>query len=818
MRRELAHAMRSVARTPVFSLTAIVILALGIGATTAMFALVNAVLLRPLPYPAADRLISMGSRMPGVPTFATRRLGLSQAQYFFLARRSQTLHDIGAYDANARPVSLTGDGPAERVAAAYATANLFEILGLRVERGRTILPDDDRPGARGTVAVLAHDLWIRRYGGRREIAGTSITVDGRRVPVIGVMQRSAQLPGRRVDVWFPLGADPAAPARNNHALSGVAHMRPGVSLESVRREMTSLTAELPQVFPEVYASPRMRESGFTTDVVSLQHDVVGSSGRVLWLLLAAVGLVLVIAGANVANLFLVRSLARKRESAIRTALGAAYVDLARQFMLESVLITGAAAVVGVAVAFASLQIFVTAAPWEIPRLDEVHFGASAVAFAVAVALGTGMLFGFLQLVGLSSGAASLRDEARGTTLSRRQRTVQRAFVVSQVAMALLLLAASGTLVRAVRDLQAVNPGFSSASLTTLQVALPESRARTAESASAVWKGLIERLGALPGVTHVAATQHAPLDGTFGCSAVFVEGQPLTSRSELPPCVYTVSVSPNYFATLQIPVTGGTLTWTDNDARSGGVVVSRALARRFWPNEDPIGKGLRPNGGEPPYYRVIGVAGDVRAEGLERPAVEAVYFPMIPMDGAPLWEPPREMTLLLRTSIADATNLLPAVRRAVSSAEPDAPITRIRTMDDILASATARVRFITSILVLAATMALLLSSVGLYSVIAYITSQRRSEIGIRLALGAQSAQILRSVVGQSVVLAMSGIALGSLGTLALAGVFRSVLAEMHPDVREVLGAASLLVLTAATLAGYIPARRAARVAPTEALRS
>lgn len=817
MRTEFTRAVHSVVRTPAFALTTIAIVALGIGATTAMFALVNAVLLRELPYPDADRLISLGSRLPTDKLFAGRRLGLSQSQYFFLAGESRTLDAMGAYDSRVRPSALTGDGPAERVETAYATASLFTILGLKAELGRTIGLDDDLPGARGRVAVLGHDLWVRRYGSNPDLVGTSITIDGKRVPVIGVLRPGMQLPGRGVDVWFPLGADPTAPARNVHFLSAVAHVRNGVSFDAVRREMATLTARLAEAFPGVYGSPTMRRGGFTTDVKPLKDAVVGSTGRVLWILLAAVALVLVIAFANAANLFVARAHARRRESAIRAALGAGYRHLARQYMIESLVTTGLAGVVGVLVAFLMLRAFVAAAPWEVPRLNEVRFGLMAVVLAIAAALSAGVIFGLLQLTGLSSASTALKEEGRGTTLSRRQRTVQRAFVVGQVAMALMLLAACGMMVRSVRELQAVRPGVKSAGVLAVDVSLPQSRAATEESASAAWERLTEELSALPGVAQVAATQHAPLDGPAGCSAVFVEGRPPSTPGEEPPCVYTVSITPGYFATLEIPVRGGSLTWQDNDARSGGVVVSQALAERFWPREDPIGKGIRGNGGGPPYYRVIGVAADVHADGLDKPPVEAVYFPLISMPHAPLWDPPRDMTVLVRTRFTDAALLVPAVRRAVASVDPDAPITRVRTMDEVVASATARVRFIMAILTGAAAMALLLSCVGLYSVIAYITSQRRAEIGIRLALGARPRQVLLSVIAQSIGLAIIGVAFGLAGTVAVTGVLRAALTGVEPNDPVVLTAASLLVLAAAAAAGYLPARRAACLPPTEALR-
>jgi len=817
MHTEFARAVRALMRTPTFALTAAAILAVGIGATTAMFALVHAVLLRDLAYPGADRLLSLGSRLPADRVFAGRRLGLSQAQYFFLASRARTFDAVGAYDSRATPATLTGDGPAERVEPAYATASLVAMLGLQAELGRTI-DRDDAPGARGRVAVLGHDLWVRRYGRDPAVVGKSITLDGNRVPIVGVMRPGAQLPGRRVDVWLPLGADPAAPARNNHHLAGVARVRHGVPLDAVRRELSALTAQLPAAFPSVYASPMMRRGGFVTDAVRLKDEVVGGIGRVLWMLLAAVALVLVIAWANAANLFVARAHARRRDAAVRAALGAGRWRLARQTLCESLVVTGLAGVVGAVLAVLVLRGVVAAAPWEVPRLAEVRFGPTEAAFALVAVLGAGVLFGLLPLLGCAAAAPALTGAGRGTTPSRRQRVTQRALVVGQVATALVLLAASGVMVQSVLALQAVRPGFSGAGVLTVDVALPVSRAETEEGASAAWKRLSEELATLPGVVQVAATERAPLDGPSpGCSAVFVEGGPAGALTDESPCVPTVQVTPGYFVALRIPMRGAAPTWQENDARSAGVVVSQTLARRFWPYEDPIGKGIRGNGGGPPYYRVVGVAGNVRADGLDKPPAEAVYFPLLSIPGAPLWNPPRAMTLILRTRAAEPALLAPAVRRVVGRVEPDAPVTRVRTMDAIVADATARVRFTTAILAAAAATALVLSGVGLYSVMAYLTGQRHAEIAIRLALGAPAAQVLRAVVTQAVGLAAVGIAVGLLGTLAGTEALRALRPDVEANAPAVLAAASLLLLAAAALAGYLPARGAARLSAAEALR-
>jgi putative ABC transport system permease protein len=817
MRNDLSRALRSIMRAPAFTLATVAIVAMGIGATTAMFALVRSILLDDLPYPAADRLVSLGSRLPNDKVFTGRRLGLSQAQYFFLGRRTHTLSDFGAYESRAQTVAITGDGPAERVQSAYATASLFTVLGLRAELGRTIIGDDDVPGSRGSVVVLGYDLWARRYGGNPQIVGTSITVDGTRVPVIGVLKRGMQLPGRKVDLWFPLGANPAAAAQNNHSLSGVAHMKPGVPFEAVLRDVADVSKQLPNAFPNVYASAVMRQGGFTTDVIYLKDEVIGATGRALWILLTAVGLVLVIAYVNAANLFIARAHARKRESAIRAALGAGYVDLVRQYLFESFTISGLAGVVGLAAAFLVVRAFVNNTPLEIPRLDEVRLAGTDVLFAFVATLAAGLLFGLIQLFGATTSSTTLREEGRGTTQSRRSRAVQRIFVIGQVAMALVLLATCGVMVRTVHDLQSIRTGFSGTGVLSVEVSLPRARLGSAESASGTWKDMVDRISALPGVTQVAATQHAPLDGAYGCSAVFVEGQTSSSPSDEPPCVYAVSVTPGYFAALQIPVRGNSLTWPDNDAGAGGVVVSRTLAERFWPHENPIGKGIRANGGAPPYYRVIGVADDVHANGLESAPVDAVYFPLVPVPGAPLPETPSVMTLLVRAQSVDVTGLAQSVRRAVAEVDPDAPITRVRTMDAIVARATGRVRFITSILIGAALMALMLSCVGLYSVIAYITRQRRGEIAIRMALGARPSQILRSVIAQSVALAILGIVFGLLGTIGVTSAVRALIPDVEANAPMVLVAASALLLVAAALAGYLPARDAARLPPTEALR-
>ncbi|MGH7690315.1 MAG: FtsX-like permease family protein, partial [Gemmatimonadaceae bacterium] len=425
-------------------------------------------------------------------------------------------------------------------------------------------------------------------------------------------------------------------------------------------------------------------------------------------------------------------------------------------------------------------------------------------------------FGLLQLLGLSSAIGTLQEAGRGVTPSRKQRAIRRGFVVIQIAMTIVLLAASGIMIRTVQHLEAVRPGFNGTGVLTADVILPMTRDATDEGASGVWEQLEARLSSLPGVAVVAAADLVPLGERNGCSAVFVESHPL-APSEEAPCVKTISITPGYFEALQIPVQGRTFTWSDVHGGSGGVVVSRALAQRLWPNEDPIGKGIKGNDDSPPYYRVIGVAGDVHGDGLEEPPDQAVYFPLIPIAGAPLWGPVTDMTLLIRTTRGDPADIAPAVRRVLGAIAPDAPITRVRTMDSILAGATARVRFIMLVLSAAAAMALLLSGVGLYTVIAHVTAQRRGEISVRMALGASAHRIVRAVMTESLWVAGIGIALGLPGALVTTQLLRSFMFGVGPSDPVVLGGGVLLLIAIAVAAGYFPARKAAHISPVEVLR-
>lgn len=810
--REVRHAVRSLARSPSFTGITILTLALGIGATTGIFTLLDRVVLRPLPFPNEERLVWIESDVSGN---ATGRWGLSEAGYFYYRDNAHSLDGLGVYVASDQ-TPLVGREGAEVVSGAFVSAGLFDVLGLRATIGRRLTAEDDRPGG-GDVAVLGHRFWMRRFNGDPRVIGTMLTIRGRPREIVGVLAPGANLPDASVDVWLPLNLDPAARPVNAHYLQAIGRLRPGLDASTAQRELAQLTARFPELFPSAYSTAFMQQYHFTPGVLPLRDHVVGGAKDRLWILLAAVGLVLVIACANVTNLFLVRLEARRRDAAIRTALGAGRGALAWHYLGESLLLALAAGALGLALAAGAIRVLLRLAPSSLPRLSEVQVGWEGAAFAAVVSLGAGVIFGLIPLLRRGVDITTLRESGRGLTASRPRQAARSALVVGQVGLALVLMAAAGLLLRSFQRLRAVQPGFDPNGVLAVDVSISSARYPTHEAAAAFYHELETRLGALPGVVSVGATQGLPLDDWGGCSVVFAQDKPLAPGEE-PICVSTPKVTPTYFATMHIPVRGSTPTWSDVENHVSGVVVSRALAARLWPGEDPIGKGINSNGGtEAPYYRVVGVAGDVRAEDLQKPPVEEVYYPMVPLPKSFLWSPARGMTVVLRTTLANPADLTGAVRRVVRALDPEAPVANVRTMRQVVARSMARLSFTMLLLGVAAAMALVLSGVGLYGVVAYLVAQRRGEIGVRLALGAVPAQVGRLVVLQSVRLAVGGVALGLLGALAATRVLRSLLFGVSATDPVTLAGAALFLVAVAALASYAPARRAARVDPIEVLR-
>jgi predicted permease len=816
--RELRHSARSLARSRGFTIAAVATLALGLGAATAIFTMLDAVVLRPLPYANADRLVQLTSP---VPKFKGDTLwGLARHEAFYFQENSRAIEDIGVYQ-NAE-VTVGGDGgdrPAERARAAMASAGLFRVLGITPELGRNIVLDDNRPEL-PTVVVLSHGYWARRFGSDRGILGRAIDIDGYPMTVVGVLPPTAQLPDLHVDVWYPAHTFPEQPAYNNHTWNAIARLRPGFTASDAQRELAPLTARLPELFPNAEPPRFVERTGFYTQVRPLRDVVVGEvMTRALWILFGSVLVVLFIAAANLSSLFLVRLDARRRETAVRAALGADRSHLAAQLLAESALIALAAGALGVVLAAVGLRALLVTAPTSLPRLDEVHLGFPGIAFAAAGAFVVALALGLLPLLGSSMlDLGLLRDGARGATVSRRRHLVRGALVVSQVALSLVLLTAAGLMLSSFRNLRSVKPGFDPSGVLTMTVAVPGQRyGRDYAKTSAFYEQLISRVQQLPGVTVAGVSEKIPLNDSNLCTAVNIEVP--QSGHVIGNCPSTALVSPGYFEAMGIRIDGDPLTWPGMSQHDGRMIVSRAFAdQQSWTGQGAIGSGLNYNDSRAPFYRVSGVAADVLADGFDKPPVSIVYFPILPIPDSPLWGVPTETNLVVRTKSGNAMALVPAITRIVSELEPAAATANATLMDTLVAKSMARRTFTMMLLGIAAAMALLLSVVGLYGVLSYVVGQRRGEIAIRMALGAQVAQVGRMVVSQSLLLTSLGIGIGVLAALASMRVLHSLLFGVSPTDPVLLVLASLLLLAVAAAAGWLPARRAASIDPADALRA
>ena len=828
LRREVRHAATTLRRSPLFSVIACLTLALGLGAATTIFTLLDRVVLRPLPYPNAERMVHIGTLWPFVR--ADAEFAISRAQFFYFKQHSATLADLGLYDTDMLPIP--GDGgehAAERVSAIYASASLFGVLGIVPERGRLFTAEEGVPRHR-TVALISHGYWARRYGSDPAIVGKRILLgsgDDQSYEIVGVLPTGASVPDARMlptgtrvagfgaDIWIPNWLDPNAEAQNNHTHSAIGIAKPGVTIEQVDADLKRVEKQFEALWPGL-GYRRMTDRGFLLRVTWLQNSIVGDKvTRALWILFGSVAVVLLIAAANVANLFLVRIDARRREVAVRTALGAGRQQLAVLFLAESLVLCAIAAAAAVLLSYLLLHVVLALAPQNLPRLEDVSLDWRGVAFCVVAAAGAAVVFGVLPLGAASGDVALLREGGRGLTTSPGHNVARRALVVSQVALAVVLFSAAALMVKSYSRLRQVHAGFDATGVVAMNVALPYARYRSYQQVDAFWHQLTDRLRAIPGMTAVGATESLPLMGESGCTAVATDGARNTQNKG--GCVPTIPVSPGYFETMRIQVKGSTPDWSSAEAGIGPVVLSKAFADQFFPGENPVGHGIKINNDRFPFFRIVGVAEDVRSNGLQKPPINAVYFPLVPPKGAPGWEAGYYMSLVVRAPDMAASQVFQAVRRVVAELDPQVPVDEPLPMEVVVARSMAQTSFTMLLLLISAAIALSLSAVGLYGVISYIVSHRRSEIGIRMALGAQVNQVATMVLSQSLILALVGVAIGV--TIALLGtrVMQTLLFEVSPNDPAVLIFTAIALLIVAGLAGFAPARRAARVDPVEALR-
>jgi putative ABC transport system permease protein len=797
--QDLRYGLRMLGRNPGFTVIAVLTLALGIGANTAIFSVVNALLLRPLPYPDSERLVWVEE--------VSKQTNTSQAAWggHFLAWReqSQTLAGIATIDGGTR--TLTGAGEPERVEVGQISAGCLPLLGVQpLPGGRNFSAAEDSPNGE-RVAILSHNFWQQRFGGEQDIVGRSVTLNDADFTVIGVLPANFRF-FYRFDVWVPLALDPQAELAgpNRSFNSTVAKLKPGVSLEQAQAELDTLQQRYEMTRPE--GKPRIDSR---TRLVPLQEHLLGNTRRPLLVLLGAVALVLLIACSNVANLLMARAVTRQKELAIRAALGASRWRLARQMLTECLLLAMAGGAAGLLLAYWLTSLLgslnSTATFGEMGRLTAITIDRRVLGFTLLISLVTGLLFGLLPALRLSHPNLNLSLKEGGRGSSFHGRGLRSALMVSEVALAIVLLIGAGLLIRSFVKLLDVDPGYRAENLLTARLALPP-RYRDNPQRVQFYEQVLQRLAALPGVTSVGATSHLPLTGYNMGSTLRVEGRS-PQPGEQEPGAPVARVNPDYFRTMGISLRAGRLfNDSDTEGAPGVTLLSETLARRLFPDEDPLGKRVSIGSLS---TTVVGVVSDIRYAGLDGEIEQAVYlsYRQLPRPG---------MALLLRSAVEPAS-LAPALRDAVLEIDPALPVYDVMTMNERLSNSVAARRFNLLLLGGFAALALLLAGVGVYGVISYVVTGRTHEIGIRMALGAQSHDILGRFIKEGMALVLLGVALGSLGAFALTRLMTSLLFQVSANDPLTFVGVALLLSLIALMACYIPARRATKVDPLIALR-
>lgn len=807
--QDVRYALRTLAKKPGFTAIAVLTLALGIGANTAVFTVVNAVLLRQLPYRNESRLVMIWEqnfgRSSGVQ--AKDHNVVAPANFLFWLDNNAVFDQMAAmYDSSA---ALTGEGDAEQIPYQAVTVNMFYLLGVSPVLGRDFSPDEGLQN-RNHVLLLSYGLWQRKFGGDHNVLGMHIKLDGVDYSIIGVMPPRTQLfapegslTGDPPQMWRPIAWGPTAREPRGRYLMAVGRLKGGTKLSEAQGQMDSLVARFRQTYPDF-------ETGWGVNLVPLHRDLTANIRMPLLVLTAAVAFVLLIACANVANLLLSRAVERDREIAVRTVLGATRKRIIAQALTESLVLAGFGAICGILLAFWGTSILLRLAPKQLLTVGHVALDARALFFTVGIASLTGILFGLLPAIDVSRVHLhnSLREGGRSST-ARRGRTLRNAFAVLQIAFSLILLASSGLVLRSFRRLISVDPGFNAQSTLTARVDLPFTKYKTDEQAISFFQQLMDRVRALPGVRSATMSNSMPLTGMTPGTDFTIIGQPPP-----PPGQHNVTqvqlVDSDYFRALGIPLLRGReFTAREEIVPSHVVIINQALAREYFPHEDPIGKKVMIEMGEKDPSEIVGIVGDVRRMTLDAAAVPLSYWPHSELAFS-------TMMLAVKTS-GDPMGLVPALQSVVKQMDPDIPLSSVSTMEDWIGDSVARQRFSALLLAVFASIALLLAGIGIYGVVSYATNQRTREFGVRMALGAEPADVLWLVVRQGVGLAALGVVTGLAGAAALVQFLQSLLYNTSPyDPATLIGVAAFLA-GVTLLACWIPARRATRVDPIIALR-
>ena len=804
--KDLRYGFRGLLKHPSFAAIVITTLGLGIGASTAIFSVVNSVVLKPLPYRQADRIVAIQELNP-----AGRRVQVTAANFHDWRQQNSVFEHLAAIKIATANLALSDQ--AERLAIAQTSANFFSVFGVDAAQGRLFIPSDEQAG-HAPIVVLSHVLWQRRFGGDKDIVGKSITLDGKPYTVAGVVQTGFQYPDK-TELWLPpLRLVPELNERMDVTqnrgmgyLSAVALLKPGVTLPQAASEMETITTRLRQQYPE---SNNRRFNR----VVGLQEHLVGDTNRMLWLLFGAVTFVLLIACANIANLLLASSATRQKEMSIRSALGASRWRVIRQLFTESALLALAGGAFGFLLSFWLLSFIKKLLPGDFPRLDEIQVDWRVLGFALVASVLTGILFGFAPALQFIRGNVqeSIRETGRGSVGSLRQSRFRQVLIIAEVALSVVLLAGAGLLFRSFMHLHAVQTGFVPQQVLTARLSPSGTNFREDADYISFYQRAIERIEAIPGVQEVGTINTLPLEK--GPTTGFrIEGQPVTTPDKWPMANYR-SVTPNYFRAMSIPVLQGRpFTDQDNASTTLGMIVNEVLAERNFPGQNPIGKRITFGGTDrnnaPAWFEIVGVVGNVRSLELREAPEPELYF-------ASFQDPFAQVSVVVRSSV-EPGSIAASLRQAVTEVDRSVPVSDVKTMEHLVSESVTQPRFNLFLLGLFSVIALLLSAAGIYGVTAYTVTQRTHEVGIRLALGAQVGDVLRLILRQGMAVILIGVGVGLVAAFALLRLMKSLLFGVSETDPLTFVAITVLLMAVALLACYIPARRATKVDPLEALR-
>jgi len=801
-----------------FTVVTLLTIALAVGANSAIFNVINGILLKPLPYPDPGSLVSVWQSAPGI---GIADMNLSPSDYFTFRDENRTFQQFGIWGGGS--VSVTGISAPEQVQRLLVTEGTLNALGVQPILGRWFTATDDSRGSPET-ALLTYGYWQRRFGGSSSAIGQRILVDGEPKEIIGVMPQSFRFLDEKPDLIFPFRFDRNKVFLGNFSFQGIARLKSGVTLAQANADVARMIPMVNTKFPPPpgFSAKLFEEARIQPSVRPLKQDVVGDLGKVLWVLMGSIGVVLLIACANVANLLLVRAEARQHELAIRAALGAGWTQIAREMLLESVFLGVLGGAAGLGLAYWALRLLVTIAPSSLPRLENITIDPLVLLFTLAISLAAGLLFGLIPVVKYAAPRVASTLRAGGRTISRSKEThrARNTLVVLQMALAVVLLISAGLMIRTFQALRQVQPGFADpAGLQTMHIFIPEAQVKDPVRVIQMFQELQRKISAIPGVSSAAFANSVPTDGNNSTDLLYAEDRSYR-EGQLPPLRRFKFVAPGFFRTMGTPlITGRDFTWTDIYDQRPVAMISENMARELW--REPaaaIGKRIR-EGMKDSWREIIGVVCDVRHDGADQKAPTTVYWPVIMSN---FWGDAtfvqRGASFAIRSNRAGSESFLKEMRQAVWAVDPDVPLDGIRTMQEVYRGSMARSSFTLVMLAIAGGMALLLGIIGIYGVISYSVSQRTREIGIRIALGAQQSTLKAMVVRHGVLLAAIGVAIGLAAAAGPTRIMSSFLFEISPVDPITYCAVSAGLLAAAAAASYMPAHKASVVSPSDALRA